>query len=118
VVQDDAWIGWWKGDAFQSRAAKILDISLRGALLTVETFPPKGYPVLFCPAGVAAGEEWIEVKVIATKKKLFGPREIRVAFRKAFPYEVFKAVVYGPDAYTTVKPPPWVPMEAEERDWW
>src|SRR6516165_5931535 len=41
VVQDSAWIGWWEGQAFQSTTAKIVDISLRGALLNVESFPPK-----------------------------------------------------------------------------
>ena len=118
VVQGNAWLGWWEGQAYQSTAAKIIDISLRGALLTVVAFPPKDRAIFFCPPGVAAHDEWIEVKVIASRKKLFGAREVRVAFRKIFPYEIFKAVVYGPDSFKTVEPPVWVPLEADERDWW
>lgn len=118
VVQESAWLGWWEGQAYQSTAAKIIDISLRGAMLTVEAFPPKDQPVFFCPPGVAATDEWIEVKLVGTKKKLFGPREVRIAFRKVFPYEIFKAVVYGPDACQPTVNPTWVPDDADERDWW
>jgi hypothetical protein len=118
VVQDNAWLGWWEGQAYQSTASKILDISLRGALLSVERFPPKDQAVWFRPPGVSAEDEWIEVKLVGTKKRLFGSREARIAFRKVFPYEVFKAVVYGPDAFRSVQPPAWIPEEADERDWW
>jgi hypothetical protein len=119
VVQDNAWLGWWEGQAFQSTAAKIIDISLRGALFNVDAFPPKGQPVWLCPPGLASTEEWIEVKVVGEKKRLFGPREVRVAFRKVFPYDIFKAVVYGPDSMKASEPQAtWTPVESEERDWW
>jgi hypothetical protein len=118
VVQDNAWIGWWEGQAFKNTAAKIIDISLRGAMLTVDTFPPKDRALWFCPPGVSANEEWIEVKLVDARKRIFGPRQLRVAFCKVFPYEIFKAVVYGPDAFKSVEPPAWVPIEADERDWW
>ncbi len=118
VVQENAWLGWWEGTAYRSTAAKIIDISLRGAMLTVESFPPKDQPVWFCPPGVSTNDEWIEVKVIGSKKKLFGPREVRVAFRKVFPYEIFKAVVYGPDSYTAAPQTTWFPENPDERDWW
>lgn len=118
VVQDSAWIGWWEGQAFQSTTAKIVDISLRGALLTVESFPPKEQSLWFCPPGANANEEWIEVKLIGSRKRIFGPREIRIAFRKVFPYEIFKAVVYGPEAFQHSPLPKWLPEEANERDWW
>jgi hypothetical protein len=115
---DEAWIGWWQDDAFQSTPAKIVDISLRGAKLNVDVYPPKEQAVWFCPPGVTAQEDWIEVKVVGTKKRLFGPRELRVAFRKIFPYEVFKTVVYGPDAFKNAQVPQWMPEESDERDWW
>jgi hypothetical protein len=118
VVLDSAWLGWWKGQAFENTRAKIIDISLRGAKLTVDNFPPREQPVWFCPPGITAQDEWIEVKVIDTRKRLFGPREVRVAFRKAFPYEIFRNVVYGPDAYQPAEQPGWLPVEADERDWW
>ena len=52
------------------------------------------------------------------KKQIFGPREVRIAFRKVFPYEIFKAVVYGPDTFQNAPQPTWVPEDADERDWW
>jgi hypothetical protein len=118
VVQDNAWIGWWEGQTYQTTAAKIIDISLRGALLHVDTLPPRDQAIWFCPPGITTNEEWIEVKTINLRKKLFGAREIRVAFRKVFPYELFKAVVYGPDAMRTVQPTTWLPDDAPDRDWW
>jgi hypothetical protein len=118
VVQDNAWLGWWEGQTFQNTAAKIIDISLRGALLNVDAFPPKDQPGWLCPPGMSANDEWSEVKLIDSRKKLFGPRELRVAFRKVFPYEIFKAVVYGPDSFKTAEQPAWLPLDADERDWW
>jgi hypothetical protein len=118
VVLSDAWVGWWQDEAFQTTPAKIIDISLRGAKLHVGAYPPQDQMVWFCPPGVTAQEDWIEVKVVGMKKRLFGPRELRVAFRKVFPYEVFKSVVYGPDAFKAVQVPTWVPEESDERDWW
>jgi hypothetical protein len=118
VVQENAWLGWWVGQDFQNTAAKIVDISLRGARLTVDAFPPKDQPAWFCPPGVTATDEWVEVKIIETKKRLFGSREVRLAFRKVLPYELFKAVVYGPDAFKGSDPISWIPEDAEERDWW
>ena len=118
VVQENAWLGWWEGQAYQSTTARIIEISLRGALLIVDSRPPKDQPVYFCPPGVTPNDEWIEVKVIDARKKMFGPREVRITFRKVFPYEVFKAVVYGPDAIKTVEAPAWLPEDAADRDWW
>ncbi len=118
VVQDTAWLGWWEGQAYQSTAARIIDISLRGALLNVDNLPPLEQPVYFCPPGVTPTDEWIEVKVISARKKMFGPREVRITFRKVFPYEIFKAVVYGPDAMKSVESPIWLPEDAADRDWW
>jgi hypothetical protein len=118
VVLDKAWLGWWEGQTFQSTPAKIIDISLRGALLIVESFPPKGRSVWFCPPVVTTREQWIEVKLVDMKKRLFGPREVRIAARKVFRYEIFKTVVFGPDAFVDLVPPAWLPEDAEERDWW
>jgi hypothetical protein len=118
VVRDDAWLGWWHNEAFQSTAAKIIDISLRGTFLTVENLPPDGQVVWFRPPGLAATEDWVEARLVQARKKLFGPREVRLSFRKVLPYDLFKAVVYGPDAYQGVEQPAWVSNEDENRDWW
>lgn len=120
VVLSDSWLGWWEGQDFRTTPAKIVDISLRGAFLTVDTFPPKQLQsVWFCPPGVANQEEWVEAKTISFKKRLFGAREVRVSFRKVFPYDQFKTVVYGPGSFhPTPKAAEWVSNESEDRDWW
>ena len=118
VVLDEAWLGWWQGQAYESTPARIIDLSLHGARLTVDRFPPSGQRVWFCPPGVLAREDWIEVKLVGMKKQLFGGRGVRVAFLKHFPYEIFKKLVYGPDVYVPVEPPVWLPEESAERNWW
>jgi len=118
VIQDGAWLGWWKGQAFQSTAAKIIDISLRGAMLTVDGLPPKETPLYFRPPGVSPEEDWIEVRPVGSRKRFLGPREVRIIFRHVFPYESFKAVVYGPDALQEFPPPVWHPLDSSEREFW
>lgn len=118
VVQGEAMIGWWEGPAFRSTPAKIVDLSSHGAMLVIETFPPGDRTFWFRLPGVPAQDDWFEVKLISRKKKLFGPREFRINFLKVLPYEVFKAVVYGPDALRPYDPPAWLPEDAADRDWW
>jgi hypothetical protein len=118
VVQDKAWLGWWEGESFQSTAATIVDISLRGAYLTVDRHPPKDQPIWFCPPGITTNDQWLETRMIDARKKFLGPREVRLSFRLLFPYEIFKAVVYGPDSFTTPRPAVLTAEDSEDRDWW
>ncbi len=72
VAAARGWIGWWEGPQFRHVAAAIEDVSLRGARLSVERFPPAGQPVWFRPPG-GVSDEWLEVRIIEAKKRLFGP---------------------------------------------
>ena len=123
VVKDDCWLGWWKGTEFQSVAAKIADISLRGAMLTVPELPLAEQAVWFCPPNLCATSpsEWLEAKVIEARKRFLGPRVVRIILRKPFPYEIFKAVVYGPDAVGGVfQPQAWLsrpPVDEGAEEW-
>jgi hypothetical protein len=103
ITDARAWIGWWEGPQFRHVAADIEDVSIRGARVSVERFPPEGQPVWFHPPG-AAPDGWLEVRVVEAKKRLFGPRQLQLVFRKTFPYEMFKAVVYGLEAVRGVRP--------------
>ena len=118
VVQDRAWVGWWEGAKFESTAARILDISLRGAFLNVDRFPPLEVSTWFCPPGVDAKDDWLEMKVLEVRKRIFGKREARVIFRNIFPYEIFKAVVYGPDAFRSREQPNWRNDDTAENHGW
>jgi hypothetical protein len=97
AVQTQAWLGWWDGPEFRSTVAQVVNISLRGCMMTVEQLPPPDQPVWFCPPGTTPSE-WIESKLIEAKRRLLGPREVRIVFRIPFPYETFKNVVYGPES--------------------
>ncbi len=103
VFQDQAWLGWWDGQTFVKTPGRILDISLRGAMLNVEQLPPEEQPVWFCASG-AAPAEWLEARTVQGRKQFLGPRIVRLAFQKIFPYESFKVLVYGPDALGGMTP--------------
>ncbi len=117
VVNDQAWLGWWAGQAFVNTPARILDISLCGARMTVETVPPSDLDVWFCPNGVNP-PEWREAKQVPAKKRIFESREVRITFRKIFPYEMFKALVYGIEARRGYELPHLVLPEEDDRDHW
>jgi hypothetical protein len=127
VVQPRAWLGWWEGEQFLSTPAKVSDISLRGCGMIVEQFPTSQGSVWFCPSGTGTGSsatatsaDWIEAKVIESRKRLFGPKVVRIVFRRSFPYDIFKAVVYGPARSGGTMPQLWVPVAnvTDDRDFW
>jgi hypothetical protein len=115
VDNDQAWLGWWAGQAFVNTPARILDISLSGAKMTVETVPPPDLDVWFCPHGVNP-PEWIEAKQVPAKKRIFESREVRIMFRKNFHYETYKTLVYGIEARRGYELPHQVLPEEDDRD--
>jgi hypothetical protein len=117
VINDQAWLGWWAGQAFVNTRARILDISLNGAKMTIEIVLPPELDVWFCPRGVNP-PEWIGAKQIAAKKRIFESRVVRIMFRENFHYETFKALVYGIEARQGYELPHLVLPEADDRDYW
>jgi hypothetical protein len=115
-LESRAWLGWWEGPEFRSTGARLVDISLRGCMMTVDRLPPPEETVWFCPPGTTPAE-WIEAKLVESKRRLLGPRVVRIEFRNPFPYETFKHLVYGPDALGgQIAGGEWVPES--ERDYW
>jgi hypothetical protein len=126
-VEPHAWLGWWENERFQTTPAGILDLSLRGCQMTVDQSPATKTLVWFCPSGTGTGasatatsSDWIEAKLIDSHKRLFGPRIVRIVFRRSFPYDVFKAIVYGRERSGGAMPSLWVPVDnvTDDRDWW
>ena len=117
VVNDQAWLGWWVSQAFVNTPARILDISLRGAKMTVEIVPPPELDIWFCPH-VVKPPQWIEAKQVPAKKRIFESRKVRIMFRKIFPYETFKALVYGIEARRGYELPYLVLPEEDDCDHW
>jgi hypothetical protein len=97
AVETRAWLGWWDDQDFRSTDARVVDISLRGCMMTVERLPPQDQPVWFCPPGTTP-TEWIEARLVESKRRFLGPRVVRIEFLKPFAYDTFKHLVYGPDA--------------------
>jgi hypothetical protein len=127
VAESRAWLGWWDNEQFQSTPAEVLDLSLRGCRMTVDRFPETKASVWFCPLGTGTGasatatsSDWIEARLIESRKRLFGPRVVRIVFRRSFPYEIFKAVVYGRERTGGTMPQLWIPEAnvTDDRDWW
>ena len=116
AIETRAWLGWWEGQQFHSTNARLVDISLRGCMMTVDRLPPADQAVWFCPPGTTPSE-WIEARLIESKRRLFGPRVVRIAFLKPFSYETFKHLVYGPDALGgQITMDGWVPES--QREYW
>jgi hypothetical protein len=111
-----AWLGWWEDTEFRSTDAQLIDISLRGCMMTVDRLPPPDQTVWFCPPRTTPSE-WIEAKLIESKRRLLGPRVVRIEFLSPFPYETFKHLVYGPDALGQ-KTPAAEGVPESERDYW
>lgn len=117
-ADEQSWLGWWEGPTFVTTSARIMDLSLRGALLQVEKLPATDQSVWLCPPGTTP--EWLEARLVQAKKKLLGPRHVRIAFRRLFPYETFKTLIYGRWSPSPAETPPyWVETgpEAEKDEW-
>jgi hypothetical protein len=114
AVETRAWLGWWQDEVFKSTGAQVVDISLRGCMMTVDQLPPPDQAVWFCPPGTTPSQ-WLEARLVESKRRFLGPRVVRIAFLEPFPYDRFKELVYGPDVLRgstgTLTP-------ETERDYW
>ena len=99
VVEDEAWLGYLVGEEFQTCQALILDVSLRGAMITADTVP-KTEKVWLSLNGPSQ-TDWIEAKVVAVARTWRGPHKLRLAFETNCPYAFFKAAVYGFESTTS-----------------
>jgi hypothetical protein len=116
TLETQAWLGWWEGAEFRSTDARLVDISLRGCMMTVDRLPPYDQTVWFCPPGTAP-LAWIEARLVESKRRFLGPRIVRIEFRTPFSYDTFKHLVYGPDALgKQMSEGDWVPES--QRDYW
>jgi hypothetical protein len=85
-------------------------------MMVVDRLPPQDQTVWFCPPGTAP-LEWIEARLVECKRRLLGPRIVRIEFRTPFSYETFKHLVYGPDALGKQRSDA-EPVPESRRDYW
>jgi hypothetical protein len=82
-------------DSMQSRssAVRLLDISQTGLMVLSEAVPPAGGR-LWLRLEAPEVTDWVEVILKGSTPEVPGVHRVRLAFRDACPYDIFKAVVY------------------------
>jgi hypothetical protein len=110
------WLGWWKGEhEFVSTSARIVNISLGGAMLCPENPPPQDRPCWLC-LGIPDPVEYVEVAILDVVASRQGQFAVRLEFREPCPYSFFKAVIDGMEPAQTedAQPPASPPVSVEE----
>jgi hypothetical protein len=94
--QDQFLVGWWTSGLFQSVPARLLDLSISGALLVIAEGEPAPEPgkVLISPAG-GARDHWAQADVLEILCQDDGRRLLRLRLMEPFSYETFKTVIWG-----------------------
>ncbi len=91
-------LAWKVGDQpHQEVPARIVNLSLSGALLNVDATVPVAGPVwLRLPQGQVEPVEWMAAQIIRVRAGRRGrPHILQIAFRESCPYGVFTQVVRG-----------------------
>jgi pSer/pThr/pTyr-binding forkhead associated (FHA) protein len=91
VTDAEAVLSW----SLQSRVsnARLLDISQTGVLVLSEAVPPAGERIWF-RLETPQITDWVEVVPKGSAPGTAGAHRVRLAFREACPYDIFRAVVY------------------------
>ncbi len=100
---DQARVGWWEGVHFRTAAARLTDISVGGAAVTVDPPAFQATTVWVCLVDQSA-PEWVEADSAGSITETDGAQRLRLAFTHSCPYEVFKAAVWG-DLAAPAAPP-------------
>lgn len=104
VGNNRVWLGWWTGESeFVTTAARIVNISLGGALISPENPPPQDRPCWLC-LGVPEPVDSVELNVIEVMTTRQGQFGVRAQFREPCPYGFFKAVVEGTEPVPAFTP--------------
>jgi hypothetical protein len=88
-------LGWWEGKRFRTISAGLHNLSITGALIQMEE---DGWPGVGKVWISLCGQEvvhWVQAEILEASSEPEGPRCVRMKFPEPFPYEVFKAAVWG-----------------------
>jgi hypothetical protein len=95
VVESQAWLGWWRGEAgFRMQSAVIINLSRGGAFIFLDDRPPADQPV-WIALGMPDPVGFVEARVVATQVARQGQCAVRLEFREPCPYGFFEAAVCG-----------------------
>jgi hypothetical protein len=87
-------LGWWEGREFRTVLAQLRNLSTSGGMVFVEQGCPAAKRVWICLAGQAPAL-WVPAEVREVEAEQPGAGCIRLSFFETFPYEPFKAAVWG-----------------------
>src|SRR3954468_23762940 len=100
----EACLCWWEGRQFYSVPARLRNLSTSGALIEVENGRPPAKRVWICLAGRSPAE-WAPASVQDEKEDASEAGILRLNFFEPFPYEPFKAAVWGEQEGHRAAPP-------------
>jgi len=106
-------LGWNKGKEYHYTTAKLVNVSVTGALVHPAELPPPGQP-FWLRLDDPSSPDWIEAKIVEGKDRV-GEKTLRLTFKDACPYAFFKAAVNGfkpDDGFMTPA------AELKHPEWW
>jgi hypothetical protein len=107
-------LGWNQGTEYRYSTARLVNLSVSGALLQPKELPPVGQP-FWLRLDDPDTPEWIEAKIVEVKDPMLGEKVLRLVFKQDCPYAFFKAAVNGfkpADGFMTP------PAELKHPEWW
>ncbi len=109
VVDRVARLVWDQPGAFGDTTARLIDLSIGGALMEVSQLPPRNQPIWICLRGMGV-EHGTTATVVSHSRGWRGPYYVHLAFDQICPYEFFKRAVLGQDFHDAgLEPEPSVP---------
>jgi hypothetical protein len=93
-ARDQVCLGWWEGKTFRTIPAQLKNLSTSGALVGMEQGCPPLTKIWICLAGQHL-KRWVQAEIVESAADDDNHGSIRMKFPEVFPYECFKAAVWG-----------------------
>ncbi len=97
------WVGWHEAGRFRVSAGWILNISVSGGLVALDSPPPTSGSIWIRPDSPAV-PDWAEAKVLTLQPSESGFLAARLVFRGTCPYALIKEVAFGKPAAEADRP--------------
>jgi hypothetical protein len=97
LARPEAFLGWREGTLFRTHVVSLRNLSMTGALMRVEPPCPASGTIWLAVAGRKPAN-WVQGEILEAITGPEGERDLRVQLRESFPYEDFKAAIWGAEA--------------------
>jgi hypothetical protein len=105
AVAGRAWLGWHEAGVFRQTAAWILNVGASGCLVAADSPVPDDRSSWLRPDDPGV-RDWAKVRVVGHRRSNAGHLAFRLVFRGACPYDLMKAVAFGPSGKGPARPEP------------